>query len=315
MATLNRDDTSLHATLLSDRTRTHAFLRAIRNVVRPEDVVVEIGTGTALLAMAAIRAGARHVYALEAGPIARIAAQVISANGMSSRITLIRGWSYDVRLPEKADVLVCELIGHEPFGERLLKVTADAVKRFLKPRARSIPARIKIFALPIVIPRAERGKLMFSADVVREWESSYGFDLSPLITVNRRRLQRFFFDPARLRSWRVLSRPIPLFDVACTSFHERRIESTMSVTASDSGTLSGIAIYFELVLTKMRTHTLSSHPAAVTPHNHWLCPGWLLGEPVSVKKGQWLTVSYAYGLANNDTTWSGSSPLPLALVT
>ena len=71
MATLNRDDTSLHATLLSDRTRTHAFLRAIRNVVRPEDVVVEIGTGTALLAMAAIRAGARHVYALEAGPIAR----------------------------------------------------------------------------------------------------------------------------------------------------------------------------------------------------------------------------------------------------
>jgi hypothetical protein len=56
------------------------------------------------------------VYAIEASEIANVAEQVIRANGLSDRITVLRGWSTHVDLPERADILVSEMIGNEPAG-------------------------------------------------------------------------------------------------------------------------------------------------------------------------------------------------------
>jgi predicted RNA methylase len=106
----------LHLALLNDRRRTTSFLDTIATVVRPGDVVVDVGTGTGVLALAAARAGARHVYAIEMGGIADCAEGLFEASDASDRITLVRGRSLDVRLPERADVLVCELIGHAPLA-------------------------------------------------------------------------------------------------------------------------------------------------------------------------------------------------------
>lgn len=314
MTTLNRDDMSLHATLLSDRARTIGFLRAIRKVVRHGDVVVEIGTGTGLLAMAAVRAGARHVYAIEGGPIGKVAAKIIETNEMANHITLIRGWSTNVRLPEKGDVLIAELIGHEPFGERLLGLTADAAKRLMKPGAIAIPAGIKVFALPVVLPKGERGKFLFDAAVVRNWESEFGFDLSPLTTIPRR-LERHLFDPFQLRSWKFLSPSILLFSVRCMDFHGEQLKTTRSAIATRSGQLGGIAVYFELELIRKGNHKLSSHPAVVGRDSNWLNPVWLLRDPISIRAGHRLSVSYGYRFASNATTCqidvSGAPPARL----
>src|SRR5439155_3036542 len=57
------DSLAIHVKMLNDRRRTSQFLTSIREVVRPGDVVVDLGTGTGILAVAAARAGARHVYA------------------------------------------------------------------------------------------------------------------------------------------------------------------------------------------------------------------------------------------------------------
>jgi predicted RNA methylase len=61
----------LHLAMLDDRNRTAAYLEAIRDGVREGDVVVDIGTGTGVLAAAAAQAGARRVYAIEVGDIRR----------------------------------------------------------------------------------------------------------------------------------------------------------------------------------------------------------------------------------------------------
>ena len=62
--------------MLNDRARTDAFIRAIEATVRPGDVVVDLGTGTGVLALAAARAGARRVYAIEASGVGRAARSV-----------------------------------------------------------------------------------------------------------------------------------------------------------------------------------------------------------------------------------------------
>jgi hypothetical protein len=123
----------IHIEMLNDVARTEAYVAAIRSNVREGDVVVDLGTGSGVLAVAAAQAGARQVYAIE-------------RSGIADRITMLRGHSTRVEVPEKADVLVSELVGNEPLAERLVEDTADAVARFLKPGGIQLPRRIRIFA-------------------------------------------------------------------------------------------------------------------------------------------------------------------------
>ena len=122
-----------HARMLHDERRTGDYLAALAAAVRPDDVVLDIGTGSGVLAVAAARAGARHVYAVEASDIAEVAERVFAVNGVRDRVTLLPGWSRQIELPEQADVLVAELIGNEPLEEEILETTLDARRRLLAP--------------------------------------------------------------------------------------------------------------------------------------------------------------------------------------
>jgi protein arginine N-methyltransferase 1 len=73
-----------HARMLHDHARTDSFLAAVASVVRLGDVVLDIGTGSGVLAVAAARAGARRVYAIEASDIASVAHRVFEANDVQT---------------------------------------------------------------------------------------------------------------------------------------------------------------------------------------------------------------------------------------
>jgi hypothetical protein len=64
---------------------------------RPDDVVLDIGTGSGVLAVAAARAGARRVYAVEASDTAEVAARVFEVNGVQDKVTyeVLTGDFYD----------------------------------------------------------------------------------------------------------------------------------------------------------------------------------------------------------------------------
>ncbi|HZV10746.1 MAG TPA: 50S ribosomal protein L11 methyltransferase, partial [Novosphingobium sp.] len=85
-----------HARMLHDDRRTGDFIRAVTAAVRPGDVVLDIGTGSGVLAVAVARAGARRVYAVEASDIAAVAGRVFAANGVRKRVTLVPGWSRQI---------------------------------------------------------------------------------------------------------------------------------------------------------------------------------------------------------------------------
>lgn len=286
------DAARIHVAMLNDEARTLKYLKAISETVCSQDVVLDIGTGTGVLALAAARAGARHVYAIEATSIAGVAQSLIDANGLADRITLVRGWSTQVDLPEHADVLVSEIIGTEPFGERVLEITGDAIKRLLKPDARLVPSGISLFGLPVTIPQIEIEKHRFTEDAVRNWESWYGFDFSPLSVARPRDAYEFSMKSAKLNDWKHLSEPVLLKEVDFTRCIDSAcFESKGNFIASASGEMNGVALCFDLHLSP--TTVLSTRPELTNKSNHWPIPLWLLPESLYLQQGNQVELSYS----------------------
>lgn len=139
--------------MLKDKARMEAYRKAIAQVAQGK-TVVEIGTGAhAPLARMCAEAGAKNIYAIEANPSAfESAKKLIAQQGLSEKITLIRGMSFDVDLPERCDLLVHELIGDFGANEGMVEAVADAKKRFLKSEHRVLPERCLAMAVAVEKP-------------------------------------------------------------------------------------------------------------------------------------------------------------------
>ena len=99
----------IHEEMLKDTVRTRAYQRAIED--NPEDfkdkIVMDIGCGTGILSIFAARAGAKHVYAIEFAEIALFAEEIIKRNGLSDKITVIKGKMEEITLPvPKVDIII-----------------------------------------------------------------------------------------------------------------------------------------------------------------------------------------------------------------
>ena len=142
--------------MLADEVRTSSFMQAILATVNAGDVVVDIGSGTGVLSLFAVRAGASRVYAIEREPVIDIAREIATHNEMLDSIVFIEGSSRDVEIPERADVLITETIGNIGFDEGIISWVADAKKRFLKPDAAILPRRGRPAAPAFDPPRGPR---------------------------------------------------------------------------------------------------------------------------------------------------------------
>jgi type I protein arginine methyltransferase len=129
----------VHRTMIRDRVRTEAFRRAINAVVRPGDIVLDVGAGSGILSVFAARAGAAAVYAVERTPIAALAEQLAAANEVADTITVIHGDVMDIELPEQVDVIVSEWLGGFGIDEGMLAPVIAARDRWLKPTGVMIP--------------------------------------------------------------------------------------------------------------------------------------------------------------------------------
>ncbi len=256
------------------------------------DTVVDIGTGTGVLAATAAMAGARHVYAVESTGMATLAKEVFAANGLSSRITVIEGRSTQIELPERADLMVSEIIGNDPLREGVMYSTQDAAKRLLKPDARLIPASLRIFGLPVTVPDKTLKKTLFTPEAVDRWRTWYGIDFSALAEASRNQDHARMGNTYHTRNWLRLCEPILLKEIDLRSQRDLEFRTTHRLRARHSGVLSGILIYFELALWDQVA--LSINPGEATPENSWASKLFIPGVSVALESGEEFKVIYTY---------------------
>ncbi|GAA2778312.1 methyltransferase domain-containing protein [Crossiella cryophila] len=135
-------DDFAYGKMLDDQARMARYAEAVRRYA-PGRTVLDIGTGRdAVWALAAARAGASRVWAVEVIPeSAATAREVIAAAGFADRITVVQGLSTEIDLPEPVDVCVSEIIGTLAGSEGAAAVLADARQRLVKPGGVFIPHR------------------------------------------------------------------------------------------------------------------------------------------------------------------------------
>jgi protein arginine N-methyltransferase 1 len=148
-------DMNFHELLLGDKLRMTAFSQAIAEVIQPGSVVVDLGTGTGILAEWALHAGARRVYAIELNRLLlALATARIESAGFADRFCPVLGLSFDVELPEPVDVIVSETMGNIADNEGFVKILKDARRRFLKPGGVLLPRRVSSYLVPVSAERA-----------------------------------------------------------------------------------------------------------------------------------------------------------------
>jgi type II protein arginine methyltransferase len=132
-----------HFRMLRDERRNRAFDDALRRAVGPGMRVLDIGSGSGLLAMMAARAGAASVASCEMNPaVAHVAQEIVAMNGLDAKVRVI-GRKSTALDPEEmggpADLIVAEIVSNDLLGESVLPVMEDAVRRLLKPGGTAIP--------------------------------------------------------------------------------------------------------------------------------------------------------------------------------
>lgn len=146
--TLDYDSLAVHRWMLRDGPRMQAFSRALRDVVRPGMVVLDVGAGSGVLSLMAARAGAARVYAVERTPVARLARQLVGRNGLTGVVQVAEADILQVSLPEPVDLIVSEWLGTIGVDENLLYPVLLARDRWLRPGGLMLPSVVRARLAP-----------------------------------------------------------------------------------------------------------------------------------------------------------------------
>jgi predicted RNA methylase len=143
---------------LKDVDRTLAFQRAINEKVAPGQVVLDAGAGSGILSLFALDAGAGHVYAVEANPVAAFALRdTMRENGVAEHVTVLEGDVRDIDLPP-VDVVIMELIETGLIEELQIPALNSLHKRaIIHKHTVTIPAGYKTFVQPVYVDESAYG--------------------------------------------------------------------------------------------------------------------------------------------------------------
>ena len=139
--------------MIADKVRMDVFSRAIRQIVKPGFVFLEIGTGPGIFAILACQVGASRVFAIEASDVIQVAREIAIANGCADRIEFFEDLSTRVALPARADAVFSDLRGVLPLLGHHIPSIIDARNRFLKPGGVFCPRKDTIWMALVETPK------------------------------------------------------------------------------------------------------------------------------------------------------------------
>jgi len=276
--------------MLQDHVRTGAYQRAfVNNAVDFKDkVVMDVGTGTGILAFFAIQAGAKRVYGVEASDSIIIAQKLAEANGYKDKIVFVKGKVEEIAessIPEKVDIIISEPIGFLLVHERMLESYAAARQRFLKPGGLMMPTTGSIVLAPITddaLYKEQLAKIAFWST-----DNFYGVNLTPALDAAQ---NEYFSQPivGYFPSSSIISphRTCHTIDFSVVNPEElHKFDIPFKFKVDQTAIMHGLGGWFDINFYGSAEHVkLSTAPDC--PGTHWYQCRLLFKDPLAVNKGQ-----------------------------
>ncbi|KAL2919853.1 hypothetical protein HK105_200770 [Polyrhizophydium stewartii] len=239
------------------------------------------GRRAGILSYLAVRAGAHHVFAVEASGMADKIQKLIdythtTNHWLQGKMTVIKSKIEDVESLPKVDTLVSEPIGVLLVHERMLESYILARDRFLKPDGVMVPSMGTIYVAPI------SDSTLWSQTMakVRFWEQQefFGVDFSPLAQDAK---DEIFGQPvvggfdARTLVAPACSHIVDFRTITAEELKDIVIPFTWMATYT--GLIHGIGAWFDI---NLAGYILSTAPHA--EKTHWHQVRLLLKEPLAI---------------------------------
>ena len=186
-------DHNVHKKMLSDEVRMKAYEKAVNdnsNLFK-DKIVMDVGAGSGILSLFAARAGAKHVFCIEASNMASFCAQTMKENGFDNVCTVIHDKVENIVNDEKTyknhpllkylnkvDVIISEWMGLLLVQESVLDSVLYARDYFLnKATGVLFPSHARIYIAPTEIKNE-----------LKVWDNVCGFHFNALKSITRKQL-------------------------------------------------------------------------------------------------------------------------------
>jgi type I protein arginine methyltransferase len=275
--------------MIADSARMDAYVRALRQTVRPGSVVLDIGTGTGIFALLACRFGARRVFAIEPSDAICVAQEIAAANGCADRIEFFQALSTQVTLPEPADVIVSDLRGILPLYQRHLVAMADARRRLLAPGGTMIPRSDTLWVAVI-----EATDLHDRAAAA--WKEN-GFELDMDAA---RRLAANEWRRATVRAEQIAAGPECCGTLDYSAVDQPDFTAVVHLRAAKAATAHGLCVWFDATLAEgVHFSNAPGKPSLIYGSAFFPWP-----RPVDLAADDAVTLKLSAHLVGEDYVWS-----------
>lgn len=285
-----------HMSMLLDGSRMHAYRSAILGAKAAFEgkVVLDVGTGTGVLAIWAAQAGARKVYAVEqSAVVADHARTLVAAHGLSDVVAVLTGAVEAIELPEATvDIVLSEWMGYALLRESMAASVLFARDKWLEEGGLVFPSRARLVLAPLdttsFVERraAELADHLASFDeVTAQLADGYGIDLASL----RAPYAREHLDELFRRGWvgdvpaeDVSAEYAVLLDVDMRDVKAEALFDWKKSVAFEAKGIKGFALWFDVSFCfpggAEPCVTLDTAPGKET---HWGQTAFLLSPPLA----------------------------------
>jgi len=280
---------SWHLSMMNDEIRNQAYYKALKLAVDDGAFVLDIGTGSGLLSLMAAAHGAGKVISCETSTvIADAAKEIIESNGYGEIVSVVNKMSTDLLvgqdLPQRADIIISEVLSAELVGEGVQNTLLDAKKRLLKNNGTMIPQSGKI-----IVSLIGNSPEVFDATSI---DTVHGFDLSKFNLISQNKFNLNLKTKPLL-----LSNPENAFDI--NFYNERGVvieDKIIKLKANQDGLCLGVIQWLSVNLYKDIKY--ENRPGE--NDSHWPTPIYLFDEPITVKTGDIILVR---AVLSEDSVW------------
>jgi protein arginine N-methyltransferase 1 len=287
--------------MLSDAIRVNAYQQAIQKQVTRNDSVLDLGTGTGLLALLALQNKPKKIYAIDHSDIIN-SARAIAQQNSGANIEFLKVHSREFNPPNKVSVILHEQIGYYLFDEKVVDNIMELRDRVLQDGGKIIPARFDFFIEPMTLKDEYRIPFIWQLNL-----HGIRFDVLRNMSEDWAKFQAdgSISDYMQLRIWpyqlkHLLCDPEKLFSIDLETMSKDDVPRILhyAKTVLHDGRLDVLGIYFRINF----DDEISFDTSPLSPRTHFenVCVR-LTGE--NVRKGDVIEFEWVFNDIAVFSTW------------